>query len=395
MLSTADWDGEPYEVRTDRDGEVQVRRVNLPYFRSRDPEGFELGLRKWRRHERRVVTVIDEALADWTPDLVVYHATRPLGEECLISIRRHGLPIVGWAHEAWLICPRLMLLRSPTAEPCSGPGPIKCLECMYSEYDGTHARAAVKFSWRIPRLGPYFAYRLWRRRKARRQLIGAVAKSDYMVDAHRGHIPGAVLNVPASVNLDGLRAEHPSRPRDPLRFGFMGGFQIHKGIVDVLDAAATLKRDGLDFELHIWGPGEDDSHALRERDLQDRVILHGMYEGSAVWHAYDAIDVAIIATTVPEPFGRIPVEAAATGAPAIGARAGGIPESIRHDENGLLYDFRDSADLARQMTRILDEPGLYERLVEGLSPPVDTGDTGAAVEAAYRSLLADATGGER
>jgi glycosyltransferase involved in cell wall biosynthesis len=391
VLSTAQWEGDPYEVRTDRDGPIEVRRVNLPYFRSRDPEGFELGLRRWRQHERRVVTVIDDAVSEWRPDFVVYHATRPLGEQCLITLSGHGLPIVGWLHEAWLICPRLMLHRSPTSQPCSGPGRLKCLECMYSEYDGTHARAAVKLSWRIPRIGPYFAYRIWRRAIARRQLIGAIAKSEYMVNANRPHIRGPVLKVPAGVNLDGLPAENPSRPRHPIRFGFMGGFQIHKGVSDVLDAAAALKRGGFDFELHIWGPGQDNGREeLAKRDLHDRVVLQGIYEGSASWDAYAGIDVAIIATTVPEPFGRIPIEAAAVGVPTIGARVGGITESIRHDENGLLYDFRDSADLTRQMKRILEEPGLYERLRKVLSPPIDSRDTAAAVEAAYRSVLTEA-----
>jgi glycosyltransferase involved in cell wall biosynthesis len=389
VLSTSQWDGEPYDVRIDHDGPVQVQRVNLPYFRSKDPEGFQLGLRKWRQHERRVAQVIEDALGEWRPDVVVYSATRPLGEQCLITLRELGLPIIAWLHEAWLICPRLMLLRSPTAEPCSGPGSIKCLECMYSEYDGTHARAAVKLSWRIPRIGPYFAYRIWRRAIARRQLIGAYAYSDFMVDVNRPHIPGPVLKVPLGLNLDGLPAEHPTRPRHPLRFGFMGGFQIHKGVSDVLDAAAALKRGGLDFELHIWGPGQDDArNELLNRDLQDRVVQRGMYEGSEVWDAYAAIDVAIIATTVVEPFGRIPVEAAAMGAPTIGVRVGGITESIRDEENGLLYDFRDAAGLTRQMRRVLEEPGLYERLQQGLSKPIDTRTIGEDVEAAYRTLLA-------
>ena len=55
------------------------------------------------------------------------------------------------------------------------------------------------------------------------------------------------------------------------------------------------------------------------------------------------------------------------GAPTIGARVGGITESIRDEENGLLYDFRDSAGLTAQMRRVLTEPGLYERLQAGLS----------------------------
>ncbi len=55
---------------------------------------------------------------------------------------------------------------------------------------------------------------------------------------------------------------------DPLRFGFMGGFQTNKGIWDILDAAAALKRDGLDFELHVWWPGKESAKSnLAVRDL--------------------------------------------------------------------------------------------------------------------------------
>jgi hypothetical protein len=72
---------------------------------------------------------------------VIYSTACPLGEECLMAIARHDLPIVGLLYEAWLICLRVMLLQSRTAEPCSGPGPLKCNECMYSHYDGSHMRA--------------------------------------------------------------------------------------------------------------------------------------------------------------------------------------------------------------------------------------------------------------
>jgi glycosyltransferase involved in cell wall biosynthesis len=171
----------------------------------------------------------------------------------------------------------------------------------------------------------------------------------------------------------------------------MGGFQPNKGIWHVLDAAAALKERGLHFELHVWGPGQEEGiRAVSDRGLGDHVFLRGMYEGDALWSVYDEIDVAIIATTVPEPFGRIPIEAAASGAPTIGASVGGITESIRHDVNGLLYDFRDPADLTQQMQRMLEESGLYERLREGLSPPVDTRTRGAAVEAALRTVLGNA-----
>jgi D-inositol-3-phosphate glycosyltransferase len=170
----------------------------------------------------------------------------------------------------------------------------------------------------------------------------------------------------------------------------MGGFQPTKGIWHILDAATALEAEGLDFELHVWGPGQEDGeHEVVARGIADRVFLRGMYKTEDLWAVYDEIDAAIIATTVPEPLGRIPLEAAASGAPTIGANVGGIPESIRNEVDGLLYDFRDVADLTRQMRRILEEPGLYERLRKGLAKPVDTWTRAAAIEAACRSVLAD------
>src|SRR5262249_7946614 len=150
--------------------------------------------------------------------------TRPLGEEGLMAIRRRGVPLIAMLHEAWTICPRLMLLRSPTTEPCSGPTPLGCLECMYSHYDGSHLRAGVKLPWRLLKLGGYPAYRLRRRKQARRSVDAAVACSQFMARVHTGHIPGEVLAV--RLGLPPISIRRKRRPADqPLRFGFVGGFQ--------------------------------------------------------------------------------------------------------------------------------------------------------------------------
>jgi glycosyltransferase involved in cell wall biosynthesis len=103
------------------------------------------------------------------------------------------------------------------------------------------------------------------------------------------------------------------------------------------------------------------------RGLEDRVYLRGMYEVeerlAGFWRD---VDVAIMATTVCEPLGRVPIEAAAVGAPTIAPAVGGIIETIRDGVDGLLYRFRDAKDLERQMRRILEEPGLIGRLLGNL-----------------------------
>lgn len=378
----------PYSVRTDFDDAVRVDRVNLPYFKRQDPDGWQLGLSAWRAHEQRIGRIIKSALDDWRPDLVHYSASRPFGEECLLTIQRMGLPVVGFLHEAWLICPRLMLLRSPTSEPCKGPKPLSCAECMYSHYDGSHARAFVKLPWRGLKLGVYPAYRIWRRRLARKSLKGALGYSKFMVDTHRAHISGQVSYVPLGINLKDVQSFSSARPQSVLRFGFLAGFQQTKGITDVLDAAASLKRSGLEFELHVWGPNQEQGPVeVAKRDLEDRVFLRGMYAPNELWKVYSEIDVALMATTVCEPLGRIPLEAAAAGAPTIAPAIGGITETIRDGVDGLLYQFRDAKDLESKMRRVLIEPGLVNQLIENLREVPDTRDRAASVEQFYYEVL--------
>lgn len=389
VLCTEKVDADPYTVQGDRDGPVRVDRVNLPYFRTKDPDGWRMGLLRWRAHQRRVARVLDTCLSAWEPDLVQYHTCRPFGEECLGTVRRHGIPIVGLLHDAWLICPRITLLRSPKRELCAGPTPIRCLECMYSYYDGGHGVALLKLPWRLLKLGVYPAYRLWRRRSASQQLVGAVTYSRFIAGVHNGPMRGHVRYLPWGIDLSGLPAVPPPRPRSPLRFGFVGGFQQIKGIWHVLDAAVALKARALSFELHIWGPRQEiGPQEVAIRGLEDRVFLRGMYTPGQRWHVYGEMDVAIMATTVCEALGRVPMEAAATGAPTIAPAVGGIPETIDDGETGLLYRFGDTKDLERQMERVLKDPVLLSRLMKGVRKPQSVEKTGPALEAFYFEILA-------
>jgi glycosyltransferase involved in cell wall biosynthesis len=259
---------------------------------------------------------------------------------------------------------------------------------MYSHYDGTHLRAAVKLPWRLLKLSVYPAYRIRRRARAKECLSGALGYSRFMVGMHKAHIEGHVDYVPLGINLSGCESYSTSRPRTPLRFGFMAGFQQTKGILHVLDAAAALKRDGLNFELHVWGPGLDGGREeISKRGLEDRIHLRGMYSSDELWNVYSEIDVALMGTTVCEPLGRIPLEAAASGAPTIAPAIGGITETIRDGIDGLLYKFRDPKDLERKMRQVLEEPGLVERLIGNLRPVLDTRERASAVEQFYYQAL--------
>ncbi len=381
-------DAEPYTVRTEADGPVRVDRVNLPYLKRNDPDGWQSGIWGWRRHQRRMRQLVDSMLRDCRPTLVAYNTSRPFGEVTLEAVQEHGIPVVTMLHDAWLICPRVMLLRSPHRQPCPGPRPWRCTICLYSHYDQNWLYAALKMPWRIAKLGLYPMYRLVRRRKARRSVSAAFGYSHFMTSVHRPHIRGPVEHIPLGISLSRASTTRPLRPRTPVRFGFVGGFQGNKGIWHVFEAAKRLKSRGLTFELHVWGPDAEAGRPDVPGDLDDRVFFHGLYDSGARQYIYDDMDVAIMATTVVEPFGRVPLEAAASGAPTIAPGVGGLPESIRDGYDGLLYRFMDVGHLCEQMCRVLEEPGLLQALLANVQMPSDTSAMVPAVEAFYRRVLA-------
>jgi glycosyltransferase involved in cell wall biosynthesis len=55
-----------------------------------------------------------------------------------------------------------------------------------------------------------------------------------------------------------------------------------------------------------------------------------------------------------EPFGRVVVEAMATGRPAVASAVGGIPEILRGDFAGLLFPRGDAAALAERLGALRD-----------------------------------------
>ena len=70
--------------------------------------------------------------------------------------------------------------------------------------------------------------------------------------------------------------------------------------------------------------------------------------------AYNAADVFVI-PSLEDNLPNTIMEAMACGVPCIGFRVGGIPEMIRHQENGYVAQERDAADLAKGIRFVLDE----------------------------------------
>jgi len=117
---------------------------------------------------------------------------------------------------------------------------------------------------------------------------------------------------------------------------------------DAIAAAEQLIWEGEDVYLWIVGAPKfrqenidyyrDLRDRVREAGLQDRIRFTGFREDvSAICCAADLL----LLCSDNEPFGRVITEAMAQGLPVVATRAGGVPEIIRHGEDGLLYETAD------------------------------------------------------
>jgi glycosyltransferase involved in cell wall biosynthesis len=386
VLCTESNDTSPYTIRREKVEDVIVYRLNLPYFRDKDPGGWMLSIAQWKEHCVNTIRKLEEILTDWEPDLVQYHTPYSLIEECLPSLLQRKIPIVGMTHDFWTICLRLGLSRSPTDSVCSGPSTFKCLECNYSYWDQTHTKALLKLPWRIAKLGLFPAYRLRNRNNLCQYIDGLICISKYMADAHQGHVKGEVKHLSLGIDLTRLPKSFENRPRTPLRFGFVAGFVDYKGIWDVLDTAKSLKEKGYKFEIYIWGPKQTET-PLVERNIQDVVKLQGLYTPETIWEVYQEMDILLVPSRCVESYGRVIQEAAAVKVPSIAARIGGITEQIRDGVDGLLFDYRDRRDLERKMTDVIENPDLVRKLASNLWKVINTKDAVTTIEEFYFKIL--------
>jgi len=77
---------------------------------------------------------------------------------------------------------------------------------------------------------------------------------------------------------------------------------------------------------------------------------------------YAASDIIVHASTQPEPFGLVILEAMAAGTPVVATNAGGVLDMMRHEETGLLVTPGSVDEMASAIERLIQDPDLRNRL---------------------------------
>ena len=110
-----------------------------------------------------------------------------------------------------------------------------------------------------------------------------------------------------------------------------------------------------------------------------------------VQNIFHSSDIIVMPSRWGEPFGLINIEAGAARKPMVSTRDGGIPEIIRHGENGFLVEREDLAGLIRYTSLLVENEALRRQIGQKARQIVEEKFTELPIrklEQAYDSLLA-------
>jgi glycosyltransferase involved in cell wall biosynthesis len=138
---------------------------------------------------------------------------------------------------------------------------------------------------------------------------------------------------------------------------FLGVVTRDKGSFDLVHALEQLWAQGLQAHLVIGGQPVDEFNRFFKRlpmETQQRIIRLGVVAGRDKQDLLAATDVLALPSRI-DSFGIVYLEAWAYGKPVIGGRAGGVPDVIDDQIDGLLVDFGNVPQLAGAIQRLLSD----------------------------------------
>ena len=145
--------------------------------------------------------------------------------------------------------------------------------------------------------------------------------------------------------------------------GYLGRLEPHKGIDDLLHAAALLRPVQPDLHVNISGNGPErpSLEALaQELGIADHVHFLGRVPDAADF--LRQLDIFVLPSRF-EAFGLVAAEAMAVGTPVIVSDAGGLPEVVDNGKTGLVVPVDDPPALAQAISQLADNPSLRYQLV--------------------------------
>lgn len=273
----------------------------------------------------------------------------------LVEHIRRRVPTIGTLHDIRPFCPLMTRRLTRDGGPCGRRCGAGCITSGCACPRDTIDTLKMTRRWLADR----------RSRAAWASLDSVVVPSGYMRDLALMH--GFAASHLRVIPHGTAAALYPPTGTDVLRpptILYVGSLVEYKG-VDLL-VQALLRLADRPWQAVLAGDGPMRGlleTALARSGLGTRVRLLGhVADRNALSELFAQASLLVLPSIIPESFALVGIEALAAGTPVVSFGLGGQREWLRDEENGLIARDRDVSDLAAQIARLLDNPGLARRL---------------------------------
>jgi glycosyltransferase involved in cell wall biosynthesis len=330
-----------------------------------------------------VIPALSALLEDLQPDIVHIHHLMTLGVE-VVGLLRRMVPrarIVMTLHDYYAICAHDGQMVTVSGALCHAASPDSCRTCFPD-------RKLSDFRLRALHLGA-----------ALRQVDQFIAPSQFLHDRFTtgpflewGIPPERIVvlrNGIAALPVAAHRASHDGR-RD--RFGFFGHINRFKGATIALDASARLSGAGVAHSLSLHGGTAHQTQAVQEAFATALAAAPdarhaGPYNRADLVRRMAGVDWVVVPSVWWENAPLVIAEAHRQRRPVICADVGGMAEMVRDGIDGLHAPLGDAAGFAEIMRCAIENPSLWQRLVDCITPPPTVRDSADTHLALYQDLL--------
>lgn len=294
---------------------------------------------------------MEEALDEFKPDIVhLNNFQRQLSASIIDSIKERNIPIIFTAHDLQAICPAITMLDNDKyiCELCMGGKYINCIKKKCNK------KSTLKSI--IGSLEGLY-YRLNKIYKEKIDYI--ITPSEFY--KHKLIEDGIPANKIEAIHNFVKLEEYDLNTQDNGYALYFGRLSKEKGIFNLIEAFSKLEKG----KLLIAGEGTEKAKIeqwIIEHKLQERIQLLGFLNVQELKEYIRKSKFVVAPSIWYENCPYSILETLAMGKPVIGANIGGIPELVKDNENGLIYEYDNVDKLTDKMKQLFSDEKLVKKL---------------------------------
>ena len=159
-----------------------------------------------------------------------------------------------------------------------------------------------------------------------------------------------------------IRLKYYNSKPDEIVIGLIGRISRWKGQLFLLNSFIKAAKNQPNLKLVFIGsppPNQEEflenlNNNIKKNQISNQVLIIPFQEN--IFSFWQSIDIAIVPSTEPEPFGLVAVEAMLAQKPVIAANHGGLPEIVIDGQTGILFEPNNEDELTKAIQYLVNNP---------------------------------------